>query len=157
MLKSRHFHTVAAIIVFIGGLTTANVYADNVMTLDRQTVIECALRIQKAIEDITPREEQLSKVNRSYHAVLVKRMVVDPIVNTGFDYEKSVLQIAKGVMALQADVKAGRITGNQEYNGALAFIFRSVYSSSDHLLAYGYISGSTRVALEKVIKAQQNK
>jgi len=115
------------------------------MPLNKENVIACAIRIKRAIEWVTPQEQQMMIGNTDFSKKIITRIMVQPITVDGYDFEKTVL-------AIVAVVASGNLPLDLAHKTGLLFILTSIYGSSSHLVSYGLMSQSTRIALEDAVQ-----
>jgi hypothetical protein len=120
------------------------------MPINKQYLVECYNKMQKAIAEVSSYDEALAKSDPLYAKKLLVRMVVEPVASGGFDFNSSVYQLSK-------KITLGTLPSDPEHRLAIISVFTLVYQASNHLLSYQYITKDTRVALEEALQALQKK
>ena len=146
--RIRQIFVLSSIIILY--IPSAAEAAGNAMPLSKEHVVTCAVNMQKAIDVVTPEEQQRASGDFAYAKDLITRMVVQPISQTGCDYDATVFQLANVIAN-------NREPSDRDHRAALGFLFISIYSSSDHLLSYGFISRPTHDALNEALARLKQK
>ncbi len=120
----------------------ASTAASRPMPLTKESAVACAVRMQNAIESVTPEDQQNMQGSTEYSKTIISKMVVRPITDTGYGFEETVLAIA-------GQVTSRGMPPDPEHAAALGFILVSVAGSAQYLVSYGLINTSTLTKLNE--------
>ncbi len=114
------------------------------MPLTRDNIESCVMRTQLAIESVSAEDQARMNGNNAYASQVIKRIAVSPIEMSGYDYNMT-------VKALADVIAQGRLPEDVAHKKGMLFLFLTIAQSSDHLLAYKFITTDTKLSINNAL------
>lgn len=138
--------SVASALIVILAVGVSSAESGQAMPLTKENITGCALRMQAAIESVTPDDQKKMIGNANYSHAIIQRIIVDPIVVSGYGFEPTILEISNMI-------ENHRMPEDLEYAAATGLIMSSVIGAMSHLVSYGLMSVSTANRLGNLVNA----
>jgi len=120
------------------------------MPWSRDIVINCAIKMGQALDQVSPQEMDMAKGNGAMVKDMVVKTVVKPFTTGGYDFDSSAYKIIDKVntQSLPRD--------DMEFVQAILFLYKSIGTASPYLYENGYMTERTFNAITQAGKTSKS-